>query len=180
MTVPTFPATIVVKHPINVCHVHPIDVNEITRTITINPQIKPMNASLCLTCGKSSPRKKVPRSPPYVTEAICRPISTTGFFVSLKSIAPPISTIPQSSVKKRDHFISLLSFFRSGFEDDLNRSRYEDDARELIDEDRLPIAEAKTPASTRPVIPVGKFSIMNLGNTSSDEASPNSMYDLPP
>jgi len=47
----------------------------------------------------------------------------------------------------------------------LNKSRYVEDARELIVDDNVPIADASTPATTRPATPVGKFSTMNFGNT---------------
>jgi len=57
----------------------------------------------------------------------------------------------------------VSSFLRSG----LKRSRNVAEASELIEEDRVPIAEASTPAITRPARPVGRFSTMYFGKTSS-------------
>jgi hypothetical protein len=82
-------------------------------------------------------------------------------------IAPPIRTTPQKRVKILDQNISLdLNF--SDFTE-AKRSRYVDDARELIAEERVPIADARIPAMTSPEMPEGKFSTINFGNISSDD-----------
>ena len=114
-----------------------------------------------------------------MNEAIFNPNSTTGLFVSVNIIAPPIRTMPQTSVKKRDHAISVHAV-ASRPVTPLNRSRYVDDASELMEEDKVPIAEASTPATTRPAMPVGRFSMMNFGNTSSEVARPSCENVAPP
>ena len=111
----------------------------------------------CVVCLNSKPRKNVPSNPPYVTEAILSPSSTTAVFVSVKSIAPAMRKIPHSRVKKRDHHNSFFSIRAFPREIILKRSRYVAEASELMEEDKLPIAEASTPAIRIPASPVGRF-----------------------
>src|SRR3989338_697682 len=174
------PATIVAAQPMAVCHVKSIWENVRTSVIAANPQKNPMSASVWFVFGNRSPRKNVPSKPPYVNDAIFNPSSTTGFFVSVKSIAPPMRKIPQNNVQNRDQPISLFSVSALPQRDCLNRSRCVDEASELIDDDSVPMADASTPATTITASPVGNCSTINFGNTSSDVVRPIAWNVCPP
>src|SRR5688572_21549561 len=101
--------------------------------------MNPIIASVWFVFLKNIPRRNVPSKPPYVNDAIERPNSTTGFLESLNNIAPPIKTIPQNNVNTLDQNISFLGSSSLPFFVILNRSRYVDDANELIADESVPI-----------------------------------------
>src|SRR5438552_5967347 len=130
--------------------------------------MNPIKASSCLVFLKNIPSRNVPSKPPYVKEAIDNPSSTTGFFESLKIIAPPVRTTPHNKVNILDQNNSFLGVRLSASREPINKSRYVEEASELIADESVPIAEASTPAMTSPAIPVGSISTINFGKISSE------------
>tara|TARA_B100001750_G_C15102551_1_gene396147 strand:+ start:222 stop:506 length:285 start_codon:yes stop_codon:yes gene_type:complete len=91
--------------------------------------------------------KNNPSRPPYVKDAICRPIITIAESLSSKISAIPIRTDAQNRLTILEVFI-----------DDLppHQSTIVEDARELIEELRVDMAADNIPASNNPRSPVGK------------------------
>jgi hypothetical protein len=124
-----------------------------TQVMTAQPVRNPTYASLSLVFTKNRPSRNVPNMPPYVNEAIVRPSSTTGFLVSVNNIAPPIRAAPQKTVITRDVRMDRRSLPSAGTAGMRKISRYVEDARELIDEESVPMADASTAAIRRPSRP---------------------------
>ena len=100
--------------------------------------------------------KNKPNNPPYVKDAIWRPIITIAESLSSKKRAILINAIAQNK-------LTNLDIRRVGFPP--NQSIIVEDAKEFIDELKVDIAADKIPASNNPRRPTGKYSTMKVENS---------------
>ena len=99
-----------------------------------------------------------PNNPPYVNDAICRPIITMAESLSSKISAIAIKIVAQNK-------LIHLEEDKDGLP--LNRSIKVEEASAFIDELKVDIAADKIPANNKPFNPTGKYSTIKVLNSRS-------------